>query len=256
MLLYSAPPSYYSMIARLALDESNMPFNIHYMDIHIAKDQLSPWYIAVNPSMTVPALTEGTHTWTDSRDILNLAATHAAQSWCDADPVLLPQIEKIVASHYALPIEKLTFGKIMANHFLLRKLFPRMLGGIIKKLEAELKTTANPTATQNKIAVNEERLNYFTQGNQVEKLNERREEVRAFIKQLPPSRALLFGEKPSSADIVTAILLARLEMIGENTLMKSSTNATSWFERMKARPAFAKSDIWLHFKPWRILLKY
>ncbi len=254
MLLYSAPPSYYSMIARLALNEGNIHFDTRSMDIHISKDQLSPWYMAVNPSMTVPTLTAADHAWKDSRDILKFAAINQADKWLDADAAISPSIEKIVAAHYAISIEELTFGKIMVNSFLARKLFPFMLGRINKHLKAE--SQVNPLATQEKIAVNEKRLAYFTEGNLVNKLNDRKEEVRHFINQLPQPDKLLFGDKTSSADIVTAILYARLYMINEHDLIKTSPALSSWFDRMKTRPAFLKSDIWLRFKPWRILLKY
>lgn len=256
MILYSAPPSYYSMIARLALNESQIPVETHYMDIHLAKDQLSPWYIKINPAMTVPTLTGSEHTWTDSRDILKFAANNAADKWCDADPRISTQIEKIVAAHYVLPIEKLTFGKIMVKNPIIRKLFPFMLERIIRQLETESKTVSNPQAAKNKIVVNQERLAYFTQGDLTKKFHDRKEEVHDFLNQLPKADHLLFGEKPGSADIVTAILCARLNMIGEKDLIQASPNVLSWFERMKSRPAFIQSDIWLHFKPWRIFLKY
>ncbi len=256
MILYSSPPSYYSMIARLALDESPIHFDTHYMDIHIAKDQLSSWYTAINPHMTVPSLTDGDRILIDSRDILHLAAEQAASEWCDSDPTLTPAIEKIVAAHYAISIEELTFGQIMVKHYLLRKLFPHILGRIIKQLEAELETSTNPQATKNKIKVNQQRLAYFTEGDQLKKLHDRKEEVHAYLNQLPKTDSLLFGDKPSSADIVTSVLVGRLNMIDEKDLIKSSPMVSSWFEHMKARPAFAKSDIWLKFKPWRIVLKY
>lgn len=257
MKLYSAPPSYYSMIARLALNESGVPFDTRYMDIHIAKEQLSPWYMAVNPSMTVPTLIDGNRTFTDSRDILNFAAQHAAKVWANADPNFSGEIERIVAAHYAMPIEKLTFGKMMAKHRFLRKLFPRMLDQIVKKLETEKQKTTNPQATQNKIAVDEERLAYFTEGDPLKKLNDRREEVIAYIKQLPQQpQDFLFNDKTSSADIVTAILFARLKMIDEDNLIQVAPKLSNWFERMQYRTNFIKSDIWLRFKPWRILLKY
>jgi len=244
------------MIARLALDESPIQFDTRYMDIHIAKDQLSPWYIAINPHMTVPSLTDDDHILTDSRDILHLAANRAADEWCDYDPNLLPAIQKIVDAHYAISIEELTFGKIMLEHYLPRKLFPRMLARIIYQLETEVQTSADPTAAKNKIKVNQTRLAYFTEGDQLKKLNERRAEVRTFLNQLPKTDSLLFGEKPSSADIVSSVLVGRLNMIGEDDLMKSTPSVASWFQRMQARPTFVKSDIWLKFKPWRILLKY
>ena len=244
------------MIARLALNESNINFNMRYMDIHLAKEQLSPWYIAINPHMTVPTLTDGKQTLTDSRDILNFSSKIASQAWSDADPALSSDIEKIVAAHYKLAIEKLTFGKLMEKHSLLQKIFPFMLKRIIKQLKAESHTASDPLAIQNKIAINEERLAYFTEGDLAKKLEARREEAREFIKILPQSEILLFGYKPSSADIVAAVFFARLKMIGEEDIIKASPTLLSWFQRMETRPAFIKSDIWVHFSPWRILLKY
>lgn len=256
MKLYSAPPSYYSTIARLALNESHIDFDTRYMDIHIAKEQLAPWYIAVNPSMTVPALTDGDRKWTDSRDILAFAAKNAASQWIDSDPALAPNIQNIVAAHYNISIEQLTFGKAIQKFSLLHKVFPFMLKRMIKNLEAEKQSTPNPKAVEHKIGVDEARLAYFTEGDLSKKLNDRREEVREYIKLLPEPQEMLFGNKPSSADIVTTALFARLQMIGENDLIKVSPQLQNWFERVETRPAFIKSDVWLRFKPWRILLKY
>uniref|UniRef100_A0A0Q9YJC4 Uncharacterized protein n=1 Tax=Candidatus Berkiella aquae TaxID=295108 RepID=A0A0Q9YJC4_9GAMM len=45
-------------------------------------------------------------------------------------------------------------------------------------------------------------------------------------------------------------------MIGEDNPINETPWLVNYFERMKIRPAFIKSDIWLKFKPWRILLKY
>lgn len=256
MKLYSSPPSYYSSIARLALNESHIDFDTRYMDIHIAKEQLAPWYIAVNPSMTVPALTDGEQKWTDSRDILAYAAKNAENQWLDSDPTLAPTIQKIVAAHYNISIEQLTFGKAMVKHSLLHKVFPFMLKRMIKNLEAEKSATPDTKAIDHKIGVDEARLAYFTEGDLNKKLNERREEVLEYIRQLPEPQTLLFGDKPSSADIVTTALFARLHMMGEQDLIKVSPGLVDWFNRVEARPAFIKSDVWLRFKPWRIILKY
>src|SRR5262249_337269 len=102
--LYHASSSYYSMIARLALLEAGVAFTGRRMDIHIAKEQLQPWYVALNPHMTVPTLVDGEHVWRDSRDILAVAAERAGARW------LRPQAasEAVVAAPYRLPIERLT----------------------------------------------------------------------------------------------------------------------------------------------------
>lgn len=252
MILYSTPSSYYSMIARLALQESGMSFVIKPMDIHFAKDQLSPWYMAINPAMTVPSLIDGERAWLDSRAILQVAASFADNQWYDSDSSLQPHINELVDAHYTINIELLTFSKAMSRFFLLRKMVPHVLQGIIRKLEKELPGSKNPTATQAKITLNQHRLAYFTEGNLADKLASQRETVVTYIHKLPLANPLLFGEKISSADIVTAILFSRLMMIGEERIFSPFNE---WFKTMQERPAFKRADIWVKFHPLRLLLR-
>ena len=246
MILYNASSSYYSMIARLALLEAGVVFENRRMDIHIAKEQFSPSYLAINPAMTVPTLTDGNRSWTDSRDILTFAADAAKDKWLDSDDICSPKIERIVKAHYAISIERFTFGKIP---FLAKWI----LRFIIKKLEAGISTSKNRAATQAKIDLNRDRLAYFTEGNRADKLQLQRDIVQKFLQELPAPGLFLFGEKPSSADIVTTVLLGRLQMINEYALVPEPL--ARWFERMQARTAYKEADIWTHFQPWRILLK-
>ncbi len=256
MILYTNPSSYYSMIGRYALLEAGITFETKRMDIHFAKDQLSPWYIAINPAMTVPALTNGTQSFINSRDILKFAATTASDKWLDADATCLPHIEQIIQAHYLIPIERLTFGKAMVKIAPLRFIFPRILGKVIRKLEADATHSANPSAIQAKIGLERIRIAYFTEGNRLDKLNIERERVKQFIKELPDPSLFLFGDKPSSADILTVILFARLQMIGEYHLVSATSKAlVNWFLQMKTRPTYKAADIWTHFQPWRLMLK-
>ena len=255
MILYNASSSYYSMIARLALLEAGVPFESRRMDIHIAQEQLSPWYIAINPARTVPALTDGNKSWTDSRDILKFAAVSAEDRWLDAEPAHSPQIEQIVQAHYLIPIERLTFGKALVRIPPLRFIFPRILRSVSRKLEVELQQSQNPKAIQAKLDTERQRLAYFGEGNRIDKLQLEREKVRDFIKKLPIPGLFLLGDKPSSADIVTIVLLGRLQMIGEYNLVPPSSPLDSWFERMQARAAYKEADIWTHFQLLRILMK-
>ena len=255
MILYNASSSYYSMIARLALLEAGVVFENKRMDIHIAKEQLSPAYLAINPAMTVPALVDGNQSWTDSRDILKFAADFSKDQWLDADAALAPLIEQVVNAHYAISIERLTFGKALERIPPMRFIAPRMLRKIIKTLELDRSNSKNPAAIQAKIDLNRERLAYFTEGNRTEKLQGQRDTVQTFIKSLPVPGLFLFGDKPSSADIVTIVLLGRLQMIGEYALVPAPSPLASWFERMQARTTYKEADIWTHFQLWRILLK-
>lgn len=254
IVLYNAPSSYYSMIARYALIEAGVPFNNRRMDIHLAKEQLSPWYIDINPAMTVPSMTSTHHTWCDSRDILQEAAKKADTLWLDADTALQPQIQAIVAAHYQITIEHLTFAKALWRFPLLRVIVPAMLRRIIRTLEAERKTSPHLEAVNAKIALNQQRLAYFTQGSLEEKLQKERDQVKTFLSQLPQPQQFLLGDTICSADIVTVIFCARLKMIGEFDLMPTPT-LVSWFERMQHRQAYKDADIWTHFSPWRIIFK-
>jgi len=259
MILYSAPPSYYSMIGRLALNTAHISFENHHMDIHIRKEQLAPWYVALNPHMTVPTLVDGKTILIDSQDILRLAANLAGNQWLDVDINLAPQIESVVKAHYAIPIERLTFCKAMLHLPILKFIFPRILGKIIKGLEAQLVTAKNPTALQAKIDLNQSRITYFTQGASLEeKMAVERNHIGAYLSQLPTPENFLFGNKPSSADVVTAVLFGRLKMIGEYSIVTNNTRGVAldqWFVRMQEEPAFQLSDIWLRFQWWRILLR-
>jgi tetrachloro-p-hydroquinone reductive dehalogenase len=72
--LFHAAPSYYSMVARLALAEAGVAYVSRLMDIHLAKQQLSPAYRKLNPHMTVPTLRGPGLLLTDSAQILIYAA--------------------------------------------------------------------------------------------------------------------------------------------------------------------------------------
>lgn len=253
--LYHASSSYYSMVARLALLEAGVAFDARRLDIHIAKEQLQPWYVALNPHMTVPTLVDGESVWRDSRDILGVAGERAGSNWLTADQATREKIEAIVAAHYDIPIERLTFAKAMTRIPPLRWLFPRMLRGIVRDLQAQLPSAADPDALRAKIAVNTERLDYFTRGNLGDKLEAEREHVRRFLKSLPPPAELLFGDKPSAADVVVTIVLSRLKMIGEWEITSVRPDIAAFFERMQKRPAFAAADIWTRFQLHRILLR-
>lgn len=259
MILYSAPPSYYSMIGRLALNTAQISFETHHMDIHVRKEQLAPWYVALNPHMTVPTLVDDKTILIDSQAILRLAANLASNQWLDVDLDLAPQIESVVKAHYAIPIERLTFCKAMIHLPILKFIFPRVLGKVIKGLEAQLVTAKNPTALQAKIEANQSRITYFTQGASLqEKMTVERNRISAYLNELPTPDYFLFGNKPSSADLVTAVLFGRLKMIGEYALVTNNARGVAldqWFGRMQKEPAFQLSDIWLRFQWWRILLR-
>jgi glutathione S-transferase len=142
---------------------------------------------------------------------------------------------------------------------ILKFIFPRALGKIIKGLEAQLVSAKNPIALQAKIDLNQSRITYFTQGASLqEKMTVERNRISNYLNQLPTPDHFLFGNKPSSADVVTAVLFGRLKMIGEYALVTNNSRGVAldqWFGRIQEEPAFQLSDIWMRFQWWRILLR-
>lgn len=254
MILYHAPSSYYSMIARYALLEAGVHYDDRRMDIHFAKEQLSSWYRAINPAMTVPSLVEDAGILHSSIDILRYAAAEAKDHWLDADSFCAKRIEAVVYAHYELVIEQLTFGKALEKFPPLRFIVPKMLRNILHQLEKERVQSPEAKDLTAKIKQNQARLDYFTQGHRLDKLNAEREHVRHFLQQLPTPEQCLFGERPSSADIVTVVLFGRLQMIGEYNLVSKDSPLRAWFLRMQSRPAYQKADIWTRFQVLRCLL--
>lgn len=254
MILYNASSSYYSMIARYALYEADLPFENRRMDIHVSKEQLSAWYMAINPKMTVPSLVNGKDILIDSQDILKYVATTQGSQWLDSEEDAGLQVQQIIYAHYNLTIERLTFGKALISIAPLRFIVSRTLTKIIKKLEEELATSTNKEALRAKIALNTQRLTFFNKGDLEDKLEFERKSIQLFLDKLPSPKEFLVGNKLSSADIVTVVLFGRLKMIHEYDLVQSP-ELIAWFKRMQARPAYKKADIWTYFQPWRILFK-
>ena len=115
MQLYSASSSYYSMIARLALLEAGLQFEDKRLDIHFKKEQLTHWYRGLNPKMTVPTLIDKDSVYTDSRDILHMAADRANMNWQDCEPSIHGALKSLEDQFYAIQIEKITFSKAMLS---------------------------------------------------------------------------------------------------------------------------------------------
>lgn len=255
MRLYNASSSYYSMIARLALLEAGVNFDDKRLDIHFKKEQLTAWYRDLNPKMTVPTLIDGNNIYTDSRDILNFAQSHAENIWLDFDSSLENTPKALQDKFYAIQIEKITFAKAMLSIPPLRYVFPHLLKKIIKQLEIDLATTPNKNTVTEKIKLNQDRIAFFTQDSLRDKFENELHSITDYLTQLPKPAPMILGERLSSIDILTATLLTRLTMIGEYSLIKDYAEIDAWFQNFQERPNFKKADMWLSFQPIRILLR-
>lgn len=248
--LFHAAPSYYSMVARLALAEAQIPYTSRLLDIHLAKQQFNPIYRTLNPHMTVPTLRGPGLLLSDSADILRYAAEHAAVPWADADPQLQSRIQAAVDGHYAISIENLTFSKLLASKPWLKPLISTVLSGLVQKLEHQQgESPAETEALRAKAEQDRQRLATFTGAPASETLAAMRAQVSTYLDGLPapqPSGWLL-GDRISRADVVVAVLCARLAMAGELELLHRP-DLQQWWQRIQQRPAFVAADIWTRFQ--------
>ena len=253
--LFHAAPSYYSMVARLALAEAGIPTISRLMDIHVAKQQLSPAYRQLNPHMTVPTLRGPDWLFTDSSQILAYAAAHAVQPWADAEPARQPGIATAVAGHYAISIETLTFSKLLASRPWFKAVMVRMISGINRSLERDAqRLPGQASILEAKQQQNRERLWVFGDQPADQVLSEQRAQVLAYLTALPAVVAggWLFGSRISSADVVVATLCARLSMAGELSLLQRP-DLQAWWQRYQQRPAFDQAELWTRFQRRRFV---
>ena len=238
--LFHAAPSYYSMVARLALAEAQIPYSSRLLDIHLAKQQFSAAYRQLNPHMTVPTLRGPDLLLTDSSDILRYAAEHTNTSWADAEPQLQPDIQAAVDGHYAISIETLTFSKLLVGKSWLKPLLTNVLSGLVKKLEHQAAcSAADADVLLAKAEQNRQRLTTLMATPATQTLDTMREQVATYLHSLPapePS-GWLFGERVGRADVVVGVLCGRLTMAGELGLLQRS-DLQNWWQRFQQRPAF------------------
>jgi len=247
--LFHAAPSYYSMVARLALAEAQIPYSSRLLDIHLAKQQFSAAYRQLNPHMTVPTLRSPDLLLTDSSDILRYAAECTNTAWADAELQLQPDIQTAVDGHYAISIETLTFSKLLASKPWLKPLLTKVLSGLVQKLDQQAAcSAADADVLLAKAEQNRQRLTTLTATPATQTLDAMREQVATYLISLPApaSSGWLFGERISRADVVVAVLCGRLTMAGELDLLQRS-DLQNWWQRVQQRPAFAAADIWTRF---------
>jgi len=249
--LHHALSSYYSMIARLALAVGGVEYTSRVMDIHRGREQLTPEYGAINPRLTVPALETGTEILADSREILAWVVRERPEVFIDGGAIEKAFLE----AHYAFSIEGLTFGKTMLRWPILKWVFPSLLAKMCASLRLQQK--AYPELGEvfaNKILQNEARIRFFSEGVLKDKVEALRASAGQLIASVPVPKGLyLLGEKPSAADVVLAVFLARLHMIGEWALVSSRPDLIAWFERISATPAYQAADVWSVFSLRRVL---
>lgn len=261
LTLYHAPPSYYSMIARLALAEKGVDYDSVWIDIHLQRQQHSLAYAKINPKLTVPSMTTSdAKALTSSVDILNFVDSQVV---ADITFARGGNSECLLEALLAQPIEELT----MATFFCKR---PRLLPKAQRTLEKAIrqcevlasKHPAYQSIFEAKIVKNQRRLDAFSTEMIKQTLADATQKVNAMLADIEQSLGegpFLCGEQYGLADVVATVFLARLVFIGREQKLHETTLVADYFQRLKQRPSFKQADIWLHVQksyPLRLILKF
>lgn len=250
VVLYHAPPSFYSQIARLVLAEKGVA---HRRQVVIAGPPLcesyEPWYMRLNPGGTVPTLLVGDDVVNDSRDIL-VEVDRRFEG-----PSLVPEaaddrelMEAWVDRGYDLDERTLSYGSGVVT-----KVGPRINGLRRKALERErAKHPDLDGVYAAKIADIDQFIADTADPQGVAALLQRYDDALDALDQHLNGRQTIVGEQVTLADIVWTVTVARRVMAG-TAPFEGRPHLKAWYERMKARPSFKEGDVWEHFRPQVLL---
>lgn len=252
-LLLHTPSSYYSMIARFALLQANLPFKYVQLDIHRKHEQFDDEYIKLNPSMTVPTLVlpDG-HVLDDSRLILR----HAFPSFKLKNSNESAWIER----HYLIPIEDLTMCWLVSWNPLARHVFPQTLANLRQTLmnQAASLKGSDPELSgvyERRAEVFYKRMHTLNPATATSVFEERWKLVNSFLNDLDQSlnsSLYICGDEVSAADICAAVLLARVRCIGRGKHIDQLPALRAYETRLHGLPAYQQADIWSFLNPLRL----
>jgi len=246
-LLYHAAPSHYSMIARLALVEAGCDFTGRIVDIHRARENQEPWYVRLNPEMTVPTLVLGEEVLPDSRLILRHLFPNAEEG---AAGELLDRL-------YRFPVDVFTFTWLMRWNPIARFMIPRKLARI--RAQMLQLADANPDLAdlyRARAAVFDHRVTEFSQppGPRWTPLRAQVRDLLAILEAALPGQAFLSGPTLGATDVVATVFLARLHFCRQGGMLSDFPAVAEYWRRMRGRDSFARADVWDRLHP-RLLLK-
>ncbi len=238
------------MIARLALIEAGIAFESITVDIHRRKQQLEPAYVRLNPNMTVPTLEVGASIRLDqSRDIVAHAFPEASGD---------EATRRLLDTHYAFPIEELTFGWLLNWNPLAPRVIPKSLKGVEEKLRvlaAEHPDLADRYLARAEVFAG--RVRTFDPENIAALFEARKAEALALLDMLEAlvadGRAFLVPSGYGPADVVWTVFLARMRFIHWGREIEKRPALSRYEAAMKARPSFEAADLWTSLHPLRLL---
>ena len=243
---YTADVSICSQICRLAVHEHGLNNAEHVnVDIEYAMDNYEPWFVRMQPKMTVPVLKYEDEIVGDSRDImLFLAEKHP-------DKVLYPTNQKSAIDSYINDfyskfsfIGAFTFANLASRSEEMRKFIARSKREVslqkLKKLAQDPEFKDLAAAKIQKI----QRFDLLTMA-ESQDLKELDNVMRVLLDRmetdLSDGRPFLMGDSYTLADVVGTAYCARIHFIKGQELF--STQVLQYWKRMQSRLSFIAANV-------------
>lgn len=244
VLLYHAPPSFYSQIARIVLAEKGVS---HEQRVLLPGppqfETYAPWYMRLNPGGTVPTLLIGGAPIDDSRKILYAVdARFEGPALIPSDERVRAEMEQWIDRAYALPERILAYGSDSFKR-LGAKVNDRRRRALIRARDR------NPDLREvyeAKIADIDEFSAETHDPAHVKVVEQDFHTALDTLDRHLSARAFVCGDAYTLADCVWTVTVARQHMLHYDPFPQRPALA-AWYERMKARPSFAGAQIWESF---------
>lgn len=241
-------PSYYSAIARLLLVEKQVEFKSIILDMHIGLEYFEPWYVRLNPNVTVPTLIHGDVVMTSSVDMLDYVDEHFSGPLLKpASPDLREEMYHFLTLHHAIRIEHFTMGTGLSKSPFLQKKMTKTLKKQVLICEERAKRYPDlRTQYETKLNSVKEHLSDFNTEHLSKVRASGEKQVKDYLLVL--ERKLgedpwLLGAQYTLCDIVNTSLYGRLCFIKRLDMLKALPKCDAYFKRLKARSSYQKAKI-------------
>ncbi len=243
-VLYYAPPSFYSQVAKLALVENGLEFDEKIVIPGPPNfGTYQPEYMRMNPQGTVPTLVFDGQIYDDSRKIVDLLMAAPSGTLLTPDDVSQAEIEHWIDRAYGLSERELAYGSG----------FQGKIGAHVnkKRLQTLIKLRVkNPDLDLIYLAKIEDIKDFIVKSQNpqhVAKVAENFDTEMDALDKTLEKRDFVAGSSYSMADVCWTIVIARQKMLGRAEFVRR-VNVARWFVLMKGRPSYGRAEVMDKFK--------
>ncbi|MEO1172174.1 MAG: glutathione S-transferase family protein, partial [Myxococcota bacterium] len=233
-----------SQICRLGVAEHGLDSaeNVN-VDIEYAMDNYEPWFVRIQPKMTVPVVKYDDQVIGDSREILFFLAERHPGLYPDASQQAISQFIDSFYHRFG-QIGLFTFSHFVQRSPEMRDFVARAKGDVTKqKLQALAETDEFRELAQAKLKAVEGRdLVSTAEAQDLDALDASMKTLLEHMdEELKDGRTFLFGDSYTLADVVATAYCARLHFVLGDRLFP--TRVCTYWESVKARPTFTSANI-------------